>query len=134
MAIVASHYVDDYFDRVDTIEDAVKRVKEIRCVDSKGEFVVRVHTLRETGDSRPVISGTPVNETVRSKKSARRFGITGSEDFRKFKKFSFLSTISMVVFHFDLTSYNCTFRRRKPGHGWSCSVNSHQESKQPFDC
>ncbi|XP_062713284.1 uncharacterized protein LOC134290229 [Aedes albopictus] len=41
VAIVENHYVDDYFDSVDTIEEAVKRAKEVRYVHSRGGFELR---------------------------------------------------------------------------------------------
>ncbi|XP_055632616.1 uncharacterized protein LOC129773090 [Toxorhynchites rutilus septentrionalis] len=40
-AIVESHYVDDYFDSVDTIEEAVRRAKEVKFIHSKGGFEIR---------------------------------------------------------------------------------------------
>ncbi|XP_062540767.1 uncharacterized protein LOC134208840 [Armigeres subalbatus] len=37
-AIVENHYVDDYFDSVDTIEESVKRTQEVKYVHAKGGF------------------------------------------------------------------------------------------------
>ncbi|XP_062537760.1 uncharacterized protein LOC134206081 [Armigeres subalbatus] len=41
VAIVENHYVDDYFDSANTIEEAVKRAKEVRYVHSRGGFELR---------------------------------------------------------------------------------------------
>ncbi|XP_053690919.1 uncharacterized protein LOC128739459 [Sabethes cyaneus] len=40
-AIVEKHYVDDYFDSVDTIETAIERAKQVRFIHSKGGFEIR---------------------------------------------------------------------------------------------
>ncbi|XP_053692618.1 uncharacterized protein LOC128741066 [Sabethes cyaneus] len=40
-AIVENHYVDDYFDSAETVEEAVKRAKEVRYVHSKAGFLLR---------------------------------------------------------------------------------------------
>ncbi|XP_062556945.1 uncharacterized protein LOC134221776 [Armigeres subalbatus] len=40
-AIVENHYVDDYFDSVDTVEEAVKRAQEVKYVHAKGGFEIR---------------------------------------------------------------------------------------------
>ncbi|XP_062704050.1 uncharacterized protein LOC134286454 [Aedes albopictus] len=40
-AIVKRHYVDDYFDSVDTIEEAISRAKEVKFVHQKGGFEIR---------------------------------------------------------------------------------------------
>ncbi|XP_058456758.1 uncharacterized protein LOC131434131 [Malaya genurostris] len=40
-AIIENHYVDDYFDSADTIEEAVERAKDVRYVHSKGGFELR---------------------------------------------------------------------------------------------
>ncbi|XP_065087297.1 uncharacterized protein LOC135709035 [Ochlerotatus camptorhynchus] len=40
-AIVKKHYVDDYFDSVDTIEEAIQRAKQVRFIHSKGGFEIR---------------------------------------------------------------------------------------------
>ncbi|XP_062538577.1 uncharacterized protein LOC134206858 [Armigeres subalbatus] len=40
-AIVENHYVDDYFDSSDTIEEAVALAKDVRYVHSKGGFELR---------------------------------------------------------------------------------------------
>ncbi|XP_062698521.1 uncharacterized protein LOC134284163 [Aedes albopictus] len=40
-AIVENHYVDDYFDSTDTVEEAVKRAQEVKFVHSKGGFEIR---------------------------------------------------------------------------------------------
>lgn len=41
VAIVKNHYVDDYFDSVDTVEEAVNREKEVRFIHAKGGFEIR---------------------------------------------------------------------------------------------
>ncbi|XP_055526882.1 uncharacterized protein LOC129719513 [Wyeomyia smithii] len=40
-AIINKHYVDDYFDSVDTIAEAVRRAKEVRFIHSKAGFEIR---------------------------------------------------------------------------------------------
>lgn len=40
-AIIKHHYVDDYFDSVDTIEEAISRAKEVKFVHQKGGFEIR---------------------------------------------------------------------------------------------
>ncbi|XP_055634192.1 uncharacterized protein LOC129774475 [Toxorhynchites rutilus septentrionalis] len=40
-AIVEKHYVDDYFDSVDTIEEAIQRAKQVRLIHAKGGFEIR---------------------------------------------------------------------------------------------
>ncbi|XP_055528047.1 uncharacterized protein LOC129720584 [Wyeomyia smithii] len=40
-AIVEKHYVDDYFDSVDTIEEAVQRAEQVKLIHSKGGFEMR---------------------------------------------------------------------------------------------
>ncbi|XP_055527420.1 uncharacterized protein LOC129720033 [Wyeomyia smithii] len=40
-AIIKRHYVDDYFDSVDTEEEAIRRAKEITFVQSKAGFEIR---------------------------------------------------------------------------------------------
>ncbi|XP_058456571.1 uncharacterized protein LOC131433969 [Malaya genurostris] len=59
-AIINRHYVDDYFDSVDTIEAAVKLAAEVRLVHSKGGFEIRnwisnsPEVLRHLGEAKPV--------------------------------------------------------------------------------
>ncbi|XP_038117142.1 uncharacterized protein LOC119769264 [Culex quinquefasciatus] len=40
-AIINRHYVDDYFDSVDTVEEAVKRAKQVSHVHKQGGFEIR---------------------------------------------------------------------------------------------
>ncbi|XP_062556867.1 uncharacterized protein LOC134221695 [Armigeres subalbatus] len=40
-AIVHKHYVDDYYDSVDTVEEAVRRAEEVRFIHSKAGFEIR---------------------------------------------------------------------------------------------
>ncbi|XP_052562904.1 uncharacterized protein LOC120427189 [Culex pipiens pallens] len=40
-AIINRHYVDDYFDSVDTLEEAVKRAKQVSHVHKQGGFEIR---------------------------------------------------------------------------------------------
>ncbi|XP_062710901.1 uncharacterized protein LOC134288972 [Aedes albopictus] len=40
-AIVKKHYVDDYYDSVDTEEEAIRRAEEVKYVHSKGGFDIR---------------------------------------------------------------------------------------------
>ncbi|XP_055527287.1 uncharacterized protein LOC129719897 [Wyeomyia smithii] len=40
-AIVENHYVDDYFDSAETVEEAVQRAQDVRYVHSKGGFELR---------------------------------------------------------------------------------------------
>lgn len=40
-AIIDKHYVDDYYDSVDTVEEAIRRAKEIRFIHSKAGFEIR---------------------------------------------------------------------------------------------
>ncbi|XP_062556738.1 uncharacterized protein LOC134221563 [Armigeres subalbatus] len=62
-AIIERHYVDDYFDSVDTIEEAIRRAKEVKFVHQKGGFEIRNwvsnsnEVLQSLGEQRPI---TPV--------------------------------------------------------------------------
>ncbi|XP_058828364.1 uncharacterized protein LOC131688208 [Topomyia yanbarensis] len=47
-AIIDKHYVDDYFDSTDTIEEAVTRAKQVRYVHSKAGFTMRNWLSNET--------------------------------------------------------------------------------------
>ncbi|XP_055523175.1 uncharacterized protein LOC129717331 [Wyeomyia smithii] len=55
-AIVDNHYVDDYFDSVDTVEEAVRLAKEVKMIHSRGGFVIRnwvsnsISFLRQMGE------------------------------------------------------------------------------------
>ena len=40
-AIVDRHYVDDYYDSVDTVEEAIDRAKAVKYIDSRGGFHIR---------------------------------------------------------------------------------------------
>lgn len=40
-AIVHKHYVDDYYDSVDTVEEAIRRAKEVKFIHSQGGFHIR---------------------------------------------------------------------------------------------
>ncbi|KXJ71211.1 hypothetical protein RP20_CCG021176 [Aedes albopictus] len=40
-AIIDCHYVDDYFDSVDTIEEAIQRAKEVSFIHAQGGFELR---------------------------------------------------------------------------------------------
>ncbi|XP_065089673.1 uncharacterized protein LOC135710890 [Ochlerotatus camptorhynchus] len=40
-AIIKKHYVDDYYDSVDTVEEAIQRAKEVKHIHSKGGFHIR---------------------------------------------------------------------------------------------
>ncbi|XP_055590152.1 uncharacterized protein LOC129742295 [Uranotaenia lowii] len=40
-AIVENHYVDDYFDSVDSTEEAVQRAREVRMIHLRGGFQIR---------------------------------------------------------------------------------------------
>ncbi|XP_055614982.1 uncharacterized protein LOC129761291 [Toxorhynchites rutilus septentrionalis] len=40
-AIREKHYVDDYYDSVDSVEEAIQRAKEVKYVHSKGGFHIR---------------------------------------------------------------------------------------------
>lgn len=40
-AIIDKHYVDDYYDSVDTAEEAIRRAKEVRFIHSKAGFEIR---------------------------------------------------------------------------------------------
>ncbi|XP_053698802.1 uncharacterized protein LOC128745752 [Sabethes cyaneus] len=63
-AIVHNHYVDDYFDSVDTVEEAVRLAKNVATVHSRGGFVMRnwvsnsMEFLRQMGERN---SGDPVH-------------------------------------------------------------------------
>ncbi|XP_062714303.1 uncharacterized protein LOC109417163 [Aedes albopictus] len=41
VAIVKRHYVDDYYDSVDTVEEAIQRASEVKYVHSRGGFHIR---------------------------------------------------------------------------------------------
>ncbi|XP_055622254.1 uncharacterized protein LOC129765843 [Toxorhynchites rutilus septentrionalis] len=57
-AILENHYVDDYFDSTETVEEAVKLAKEVTFVHSKGGFELRNWVsssevfLREMGETK----------------------------------------------------------------------------------
>ncbi|XP_053691432.1 uncharacterized protein LOC128739955 [Sabethes cyaneus] len=40
-AIINRHYVDDYYDSLDTVEDAIQRAKEVKYIHAKGGFHIR---------------------------------------------------------------------------------------------
>ncbi|XP_065081592.1 uncharacterized protein LOC135704092 [Ochlerotatus camptorhynchus] len=40
-AIIKKHYVDDYYDSVDTVEEAIRRAKEVKYIHSQGGFHIR---------------------------------------------------------------------------------------------
>lgn len=40
-AIIKRHYVDDYLDSVDTVEEAIRRAKEVRFIQAQGGFEIR---------------------------------------------------------------------------------------------
>ncbi|XP_062557436.1 uncharacterized protein LOC134222310 [Armigeres subalbatus] len=40
-AIIYRHYVDDYYDSVDTIEEAITRTKEVKYIHEEGGFCIR---------------------------------------------------------------------------------------------
>ena len=40
-AIIKRHYVDDYFDSVDTVEEAVERAKQVRIIHKQAGFDIR---------------------------------------------------------------------------------------------
>ncbi|XP_052567268.1 uncharacterized protein LOC120425751 [Culex pipiens pallens] len=58
-AIINRHYVDDYFDSVDTIEEAVKRAGEVKMIHKNGGFEIRnwvanlPEVLRRLGEEKP---------------------------------------------------------------------------------
>lgn len=57
-AIVNRHYVDDYFDSTDTVEEAVQKACEVRFIHSKGGFEIRnwvsnsADVLQQLGESK----------------------------------------------------------------------------------
>ncbi|XP_065076052.1 uncharacterized protein LOC135699688 [Ochlerotatus camptorhynchus] len=57
-AIVNRHYVDDYFDSTETVEEAVKKANEVRYIHSKGGFEIRnwvsnsTEVLQQLGESK----------------------------------------------------------------------------------
>ncbi|XP_055542732.1 uncharacterized protein LOC129728321 [Wyeomyia smithii] len=59
-AIINRHYVDDYFDSVDTITEAVRLAKEVRFVHSKAGFEIRnwvsnwQEVLQGLGEEKPL--------------------------------------------------------------------------------
>ncbi|XP_065077560.1 uncharacterized protein LOC135700833 [Ochlerotatus camptorhynchus] len=58
-AIINRHYVDDYFDSVDTVEEAVKLAQEVRLVHRKAGFEIRnwvsnsPEVIRSLGETKP---------------------------------------------------------------------------------
>ncbi|XP_053690800.1 uncharacterized protein LOC128743113 [Sabethes cyaneus] len=58
VAIVKNHYVDDYFDSLDTAEEAIRRAQEVKAIHSRGGFNIRnwvsnsSEFLREMGEQR----------------------------------------------------------------------------------
>ncbi|XP_058817299.1 uncharacterized protein LOC131680602 [Topomyia yanbarensis] len=40
-AIIRRHYVDDYYDSVDTVDEAIKRANEVKFIHSQGGFNIR---------------------------------------------------------------------------------------------
>ncbi|XP_058828118.1 uncharacterized protein LOC131688011 [Topomyia yanbarensis] len=61
-AIINRHYVDDYFDSVDTIQEAVQRAKQVKLVHKNGGFEIRnwvsnsPEVLRSLGEDKPVVA------------------------------------------------------------------------------
>ncbi|XP_053699180.1 uncharacterized protein LOC128746160 [Sabethes cyaneus] len=59
-AIIKRHYVDDYFDSVESVEEAVKLAREVRLVHRKGGFEIRnwvsnsPEVLQSLGETKPV--------------------------------------------------------------------------------
>ncbi|XP_062711642.1 uncharacterized protein LOC134289598 [Aedes albopictus] len=57
-AIVKRHYVDDYFDSTETVEEAVQKASEVRFIHSKGGFEIRnwvsnsTEVLQQLGESK----------------------------------------------------------------------------------
>ncbi|XP_055622535.1 uncharacterized protein LOC129766105 [Toxorhynchites rutilus septentrionalis] len=59
MAIIDRHYVDDYYDSVDTEEDAVQRASDVRFIHSMAGFQIR----NWTSNSRKVLRALGENKT-----------------------------------------------------------------------
>ncbi|XP_055622190.1 uncharacterized protein LOC129765786 [Toxorhynchites rutilus septentrionalis] len=59
MAIIDRHYVDDYYDSVDTEEDAVQRASDVRFIHSMAGFQIR----NWTSNSRQVLRALGENKT-----------------------------------------------------------------------
>ena len=58
-AIINRHYVDDYFDSVDTIPEAVEKAKQVKLIHKNGGFEIRnwvsnsVEVLHSLGECQP---------------------------------------------------------------------------------
>ncbi|XP_065079713.1 uncharacterized protein LOC135702590 [Ochlerotatus camptorhynchus] len=61
-AVVENHYVDDYLDSVDTIEEAVQLAKEVKTVHERGGFELR-HWLSSSAEVLKKIGEEPTEST-----------------------------------------------------------------------
>ncbi|XP_065087716.1 uncharacterized protein LOC135709338 [Ochlerotatus camptorhynchus] len=59
-AVINRHYVDDYFDSVDTVDEAIERTEQVRFIHQKGGFEIRnwvsnsPEVLQSLGEQKPV--------------------------------------------------------------------------------
>ncbi|XP_065094987.1 uncharacterized protein LOC135716096 [Ochlerotatus camptorhynchus] len=67
-AIVRKHYVDDYFDSADTVEEAVRLAMDVRRVHANGGFEIRnwvsnsQEVLRQLGEEKSVVKPLEVDK------------------------------------------------------------------------
>ncbi|XP_062704467.1 uncharacterized protein LOC134286808 [Aedes albopictus] len=75
VAIVKRHYVDDYFDSVDTVEEAIRRANEVKFVHSCGGFRIR-NWVSNSGEFLEKLG-------ERSGESAVHFSLDKSTDYER---------------------------------------------------
>ncbi|XP_055643077.1 uncharacterized protein LOC129779554 [Toxorhynchites rutilus septentrionalis] len=84
MAIIKRHYVDDYFDSVDTIEEAVERAKQVRFIHMRAGFDIRnwvsnsLEVLTALGDAKP--GGAVVFNQDKQKSNERVLGVIWEQE------------------------------------------------------
>ncbi|XP_055629686.1 uncharacterized protein LOC129770717 [Toxorhynchites rutilus septentrionalis] len=84
MAIIKRHYVDDYFDSVDTIEEAVERAKQVRFIHKRAGFDIRnwvsnsLEVLTALWDAKP--GGAVVFNHDKQKSNERVLGVIWEQE------------------------------------------------------
>ncbi|XP_053692624.1 uncharacterized protein LOC128741073 [Sabethes cyaneus] len=87
VAIIKRHYVDDYFDSADTVQEAVERAKQVRFIHKKAGFDIRnwvsnsSEVLTALGDAKP--GGAVVfnlDKSSSQKSNERVLGVSWEEE------------------------------------------------------
>ncbi|XP_062541700.1 uncharacterized protein LOC134209706 [Armigeres subalbatus] len=63
-AIINKHYVDDYYDSVDTVDEAIKIATDVKLIHSRGGFHIR-NWVSNTPNFLEAMGEQPINSTVR---------------------------------------------------------------------